>query len=107
MIYKAGITVDVLGVPVVVKLQEGLLLKDNSILEGCYEPATSSITIIKAATTDSMNETMLHELLHAVADATCTQLTEEQIYRLSRALYATGVRPPVMFSQTHTRKHNP
>lgn len=67
---------------------------DQEPIDGCYDPSTGSIYLAKMASVEAMEETLLHEILHGVSDATASKLDEDTVYRLSRALYGAGVRPP-------------
>jgi len=97
-------TVIIVGFPYRILVEPVVRNHLDEPIEGCFDPDKALISISKASTTDMMNETLLHEILHGVSDATQASLTEDQVYRISRALYASGVRPGVVFGKKDCKK---
>lgn len=96
--------ITIVGLPFTVLLRDEIRNSDNDKLDGLYDCSSATIYLAKQSSTDAMEETLLHEVLHGVADACHEDLSEAQVYRLSRALYASGVRPPIKFTDKDLRQ---
>lgn len=57
---------------------------------------SQTITIVEGQGPDQEADTIMHEALHIISDELTLGLTEEQIARLAVALFASGVRIPVV-----------
>jgi hypothetical protein len=59
----------------------------SSFLGHC-DPSKCEIILQKGLTVDTANETLLHEVIHAVADLLGIAINEQQVTALSSGLYA-------------------
>jgi hypothetical protein len=96
--------VTITGIPYKVHLKDEIIDRDGTRLDGLYDNGTGSIYVARQATIEAMEETLLHEILHGVADACHESLTEEQVYRLSRALYGAGVKSSIKFTSKDLKR---
>ena len=77
----------------------GPLENNNKLCYGCIDYDSGKLNIATDYSTDTINNTFIHECLHGIDDVTEIGLTEEQINTLAGGIYAWIKDNPKIFKE--------